>query len=73
MVLTLVGLIRNEKPATDEYPLCKTAQTHPDKLLEGYVQNGNWECFTTTYKMKFEEVSKHRSACGIEFSGIEGD
>ena len=29
MVVTLV--IRDEKPATNKYPLCKTAQTDPDK------------------------------------------
>jgi len=29
MVVTLV--IRDEKPATDEHPICKTAQTHPGK------------------------------------------
>jgi hypothetical protein len=29
MVVTQV--IRDDKPATDEYPICKTAQTHPEK------------------------------------------
>jgi len=56
MVVTLV--IRDKNPATEVYPICKTAQTHPGKL-EGYVTDGNRMYFVTTYKMEPEELSKH--------------
>ena len=70
MVVILV--IRDKNPATEVYPICKTAQTHPGKL-EGYVTDGNRMYFVTTYKMEPEELSKHWSACGIEVTGIVGE
>jgi len=36
VIVTL--LIREEKPGTDEYPICKAAQTHPGK------QKVMWRC-----------------------------